>query len=378
MKRLSIVCVFLMVIFLPCVTFAVDCPIPDTGQTKCYNTITSIPCPSPGEPFYGQDANYVPCNPHSYTTLGGGIMVQDNVTGLIWEVKTDNVTPDIHDKDDTYTWQEAQDVFIAALNTAAFGGHIDWRLPTVKELSTLVDSSISFPGPSINTTFFPNTVSSHYWSSTTYAYDPSYAWLVHFLVGTVYGHGKSYGYYVRAVRSGQCGSFGDFVNNGDGTVTDNSTGLMWEVKESKDGTPDYENPHDADNTYTWEEALSLCEDLSFADYDDWRLPNRNELQSLVDYSQNPSIDTTFFPNTVSSYYWSSTTLADDPGYAWLVWFGYGTVFLDDKFYDVYVRAVRSGQCGSFPIPTLTEWGMIIFMTIIMGVGVVVLYRRRIV
>ena len=88
-------------------------------------------------------------------------MVRDNVTGLICEVKTDDDS--IHDKDNDYTWQNAQDVFIATLNSQNFGGHDDWRLPTVKELSTLVDSSIPDPDPTINTDYFPNTISSYCW-----------------------------------------------------------------------------------------------------------------------------------------------------------------------------------------------------------------------
>ena len=352
----AMIFVFFNLFFLP-IAFAVDCPIPDTGQTKCYDNSVEITCPLPGEDFYGQDAQY-DINPQSYTKLDASgndlppeatswVMVRDNVTGLIWEVKTNDSS--IHYKDNQYGWQDAQDVFITALNSQSFGGHSDWRLPTVKELSTIVDSSIPYPGPTINTDYFPNTVSSDYWSSTTGASNPSVAWPVDFGDGWVSNYGKSYGKYVRAVRAGQCGSFGDFVDNEDGTVTDKETGLMWEVKESKDDTPDYGNPRDADNDYTWENALSLCENLSLAGYDDWRLPNRNELQSLVDYSQyNPSIDTTFFPNTVSSGYWSSTTHAGYPGDAWLVSFDYGWVGHGlGKSYYGYVRAVRAGQCGSF-------------------------------
>lgn len=79
-------------------------PVPDTGQTKCYNNSEEITCPQPGEDFHGQDAQYT-INPHSYTKMGqndvvlpdtdaqaeGWIMTKDNVTGLIWEVKTDAV-----------------------------------------------------------------------------------------------------------------------------------------------------------------------------------------------------------------------------------------------------------------------------------------------
>ena len=110
MKKLLIACAVLWV--LHCLSFAVDYPIPDTGQTKCYDNSQEIACPSPGEPFYGQDAQHI-TNPQSYTKLDENgddlpyeattwVMVRDNVTGLIWEVKTDDGS--IHDKDDTYGW----------------------------------------------------------------------------------------------------------------------------------------------------------------------------------------------------------------------------------------------------------------------------------
>jgi hypothetical protein len=82
-------------------------PVPDTGQTKCYDNSIEIACPNPGESFYGQDAQYI-VNPQSYTKLdaqgnelssnaSSWIMVRDNVTGLIWEIKTDDDS--VHDKD---------------------------------------------------------------------------------------------------------------------------------------------------------------------------------------------------------------------------------------------------------------------------------------
>ena len=339
--------------------------LPDTGQTKCYddggNEIT--PCPQPGEPFYGQDAQHI-CNPHSYTKLDASsndlsctatewVMVRDNVTGLIWEVKTDDGS--IHDKDNTYTWYDGSSGrpgdgtdtldFMAALNSAHFGGFSDWRLPTVKELSFLVDRGRY--NPLINTTYFPHTVSSYYWSSTTCAGYPYSAWYVNFYSGSVdhYGESSSYGSgYVRAVKVGtQSGSVDNFVDNGDGTVTDTDTGLMWQQ-----GT--------VSGIYTWEEALSYCENLSLGGHNDWRLPNINELQSLVHYTRyNPSIDTVHFSNTVSSYYWSSTTNAYYPDDALIVCFSGGRLDYYSKslHYPYYLRAVRGGQCGSLDPSTTT-------------------------
>ena len=151
---------------------------------------------------------------------------------------------------------------------------------------------------------------------------------------------KSFLYYVRAVREGQCGSLDNFVDNGDGTVSDTDTGLMWQ----KDTAP---------GTYTWQQALSYCETSTLAGYNDWRLPNVNELHSIVDYSrQLPTINTTYFPNTVSSYYWSSTTLVSYTDSARVVDFYYGYVSDNYKSLGSYVRAVR-GQCGSLDTSTTT-------------------------
>ena len=104
---------------------------------------------------------------------------------------------------------------------------------------------------------------------------------------------RSCGSWRLGTRQGQ-----HFVKNGDGTVTDTNTGLMWQ--QVTKGEMD------------WEEALTSCEGDTFAGYDDWRLPNRNELQSLLDYTwYDPSADQDFFGDAVPTYYWSSTTKAGE-------------------------------------------------------------------
>ncbi len=126
------------------------------------------------------------------------------MTGLIWEVKTDDGS--IHDKVTTYDWYDAQIVFIAAVNSQNFGGYSDWRLPTARELTSVVNRRTYYPPP-IDAIYFPNTVSSYYWSSTTLPSLIIGAWSVHFDSGSVSPYDKSYGHRVRAVRGGQCGSF---------------------------------------------------------------------------------------------------------------------------------------------------------------------------
>ena len=122
-----------------------------------------------------------------------------------------------------------------------------------------------------------------------------------------------------------------FIDNGDGTITDTATGLMWQQAT-------------APGTYTWQPALDYCANLELGPYSDWRLPDKNELQSLVDYSRvDPSINTTYFPDTLASNYWSSTTNASYTEGAWSVTFGFGGVYGGNKAGGLYVRAVRSGQ-----------------------------------
>jgi hypothetical protein len=130
-----------------------------------------------------------------------------------------------------------------------------------------------------------------------------------------------------------------FVDNGDGTVTDTCTGLMWQ-QDTADVDGDGHVTFESDRI-TWCEALAYCDNLSFAGHDDWRLPNVQELQSIVAYGRSgPAIDPVF--GTLSSCYWSSTSVAGDPGYAWHVGFGGGSIGYGRKVVGFNVRAVRSG------------------------------------
>ncbi len=347
---------------------------PDTGQDKCFDYESEIPCPAPGEPFFGQDAQYQ--GPvRSYTKLGpnevelpdsatpndGWIMTRDNVTGLIWEVKTDDGS--IHDKNNTYTWCDTNpdtnggnwgecgdgtdtEDFIQELNSINFGGYADWRLPTIKELSTLVNINVPSSSPYINIIYFPNTVSSCYWSSTASAFYQDYAWFVHFDYGKVATYYKSYNRYVRAVRGGQNLLQEHFVDNQDGTITDMATGLMWQKCSMGQSWNATTGECDGSASASgWQSALKLCDDMSLSGYDDWRLPNRNELQTIIDYTTyNPSINGIYFPNSMSSMYWSSTTIVDSPLHAWSVYFYQkGRVSCEWKWEAKYVRAVRGKQ-----------------------------------
>lgn len=121
---------------------------------------------------------------------------------------------------------------------------------------------------------------------------------------------------------------GNYIDNGDSTVTDIATGLMWQQED--DNVP-----------RNWENAIIFCEELNNANYQNWRLPNIKELQSIVDLTTtNPTIDPIAFPSTNTYLYWSSTTYVDNIGRAWQVGFDDGRVTNYDKSGLFYVRCVR--------------------------------------
>ncbi len=130
----------------------------------------------------------------------------------------------------------------------------------------------------------------------------------------------------------------DYTDNGDGTITDNDTGLMW-MKQSAD--IDNDNISDAIDFMSWKDALIYCENLEYSGYTDWRLPNINELRTLVDFEKSkPGIDEEYFPKTLDRY-WSSTTAKGTPNNAWTLFFKYNGVWdYAEKLELNSVRAVR--------------------------------------
>ena len=184
--------------------------LPDTGQTKCYDptgsTTNEIPCAGTG-----QDGAYS-INPMSFTDNGNGT-VSDNNTGLIWQKCSVGQNNDASCSGTAvnYNWYQASGTYDATYNSSTqnvcgalnLGGSSSWRLPSKKELMSIVDYSIPYPGPTILQPRFPNTIASYYWSSTTFAGYPYFAWGVGFDDGCVSGDGKGGSFCVRCVRGGQ-------------------------------------------------------------------------------------------------------------------------------------------------------------------------------
>ncbi len=294
--------------------------------------------------------------------------IQDNVTGLTWEVKTWD--GGLRDREWTYRWpvkdgmaistpnQERSScgsdlpgglcdasAYVAAVNAAGLCGARDWRLPTVRELQGIVSAGNA--GPAIDADYFPNTQAGSYWTATPDAADTARAWRVDFDRGDSGTELLSNFSGVRLVRGDQIPD--TFSDHDDGTVSHGPSGLTWaQCSEGQQGPScDSGSP----TAMTWTEALSAARESRLAGYGDWRLPNKKELQSLVDHRRlNPAIDETSFPTTHDDRYWTSTSDLSDPALAASVDFIDGTDDSFDKLNRLNVRFVRGGDSheSSFP------------------------------
>lgn len=306
--------------------------IVDTGQNSCFNNSREIACPQPGEPFYGQDAQYKG-NTSRYTDNGDNT-ITDHITGLMWQKTIKQVS-----------WADA----VSDVLRDRTGGYADWRVPTIKELYSLIDFN-GFTGtgapetttapkdaiPYVDTRYFnfeyPTTgryIDAQYITNTSYVStvmgNTEGFFGVNFADGRIKCYPKSGNlsrrtFYARYVRGNiHCGT-NDFLDNGDGTITDLATGFMWMQVDS--GT--FNLGDDGDGKLNWEQALAWAEKLEYAGYSDWRLPNAKELQSIVDYARSPdttgsaAIDPIFITTSIIDeggktnypFYWTSTTHLD--------------------------------------------------------------------
>lgn len=249
--------------------------LPDTGQIDIYSSI------------FGEDSDYT-INSPSFTDNGDGT-VSDNNTGMMWQQEDDN---------SMRGWTDA--ISYCEELVLGTGSLPDWRLPTYNELFSILD--YAGPSPAIDTSVFPGTDNTGelYWTSSDPVQSSSNEALsIYFAAsGFTWTIDKTTLGYVRCVR-GNVFPSSDFTDNSDGTVTDNATGLMWQQNEAGTGV--------------WEDAIDYCENiLTLAGYSDWRLPNIKELETLLDFSRisGPAINTAYFPNAMSDYYWSSTAYFD--------------------------------------------------------------------
>ena len=317
---------------------AVALIVPDTGQTLCYNWDAVMDCPEEGQDFYGQDGNYT-INPPKLTDNSDGT-ITDKLTGLTWEQKAAD------GEKLTYTYDDAHN-YCEDLN---LGGHDDWRLPTRKEYSSILN--FGRVSPALDITYFPyysyvKSNDTYYWTISKYHDDPNKIWKIQMSFGLIEGTAitgdEPVLHKARCVR-GETEPPADFTMNDDGTVTDNVTGLMWEQKTDDGG------PQDKDNKATWKDALAYCENLDLAGYRDWRMPTAKDLERIVDLEHStPAVDPYYFPNTNNGLYWSGTTCSGcHKMKAFAIDFTdgslyYGNKYRNNTYYENFVRAVRNAD-----------------------------------
>ena len=308
-------------------------PNVDTGQTNCYNNTSAITCPEVDETFFGQDGSYESAQ-LSYVDNGDGTITDLN-TGLMW----------MQDAGEKMTYTEA----LSYAEDFTFSDYADWRLPTIKELYSLmdfsgIDDAVTRTEPFIDTDYFyfeygdpsigereidSQWVTSSIYESTVMNNQQCF-FGVNFADGRIkcYPTGQTGGaektYFLRMVRGEEGYGENGFVDNGNGTVTDLSVGLTWQQSDSGEGME-------------WAEAINYCENLSLAGEEDWRLPNAKELQYIVDYNRSPDttqsaainalFDTTIITDELGQtdygYYWSSTTHETDQGGQNAVYLSFG-------------------------------------------------------
>ena len=324
--RYSLPCMFAL-LFLAAAGFSQPYKVVDTGQTDCFNNQGPVVAPSTGQAFYGQDAQHNGYQP-AYQDNGDGT-VSDLVTGLMWQQQ---LYPQ------KYTYEEA----LSGADTCTIGGYDDWRLPTIKELYSLIlftgytGTSAAASVPFLDTDAFDfrygfesegeRFIDAQYITSTTYTGTTMNGNFTAFGVNFADGRIKGYPagptpvgekrYELRYVRGNPAYGANDFTDNQDGTVTDAATALMWAKADNGQGL-------------NWESALAWVQEKNaenFLGHNDWRLPNAKELQSIVDYSRSPqttnspALDPVFECSVITDeggapnypFCWSSTTHADGP------------------------------------------------------------------
>ncbi len=298
-----------------------DGPLLKTGQVKSYDTNGNVVT----DGSVKDDGYYQAGVARSYGRSGD--IVIDNATGLQWQ----------DDRLIQKKWEDSGS-FLAEeyCDALSIDSYTDWRLPSIQELGTLVDASQY--DPSATEGVFNHISSYFYWSSVATSHSTSYAWYITFSSGSTNYHRKVNSDYVRCVRGGQFDTSHFSRNDETNIVTDTVAGLQWQDNDTVLATDS-----------NWTTAIDYCENiLALGGYSDWRLPNKSELLSIIDYNEdNPAIHSAFV-NKPSNHYWSSTTYIGYASYAWIVYFSNGSSqSYGPKDNNNYVRCVRGGQFDTF-------------------------------
>jgi Protein of unknown function (DUF1566)/Secretion system C-terminal sorting domain len=281
--------------------------IPDTGQYTSYTAT------------FGEDNDYN-INAPSYTNNSNGT-ITDNITGLMWQ-QVDGGEMTIENA-------------IIYADNLFLGGFSDWRLPSPNESFSILNHQNN--NPAQNTTYFTNNNAGYWWTNTYQIGDNTKVWSTN--AGGGIGNkpktetisaGGTFKFHARCVRDFATPTTiaNHFTDNGDGTITDNLTQLIWQKIPNT-------------TSLTWENAIAYAEGLSLATATDWRLPNIKELRSLNDESlSNPSVNTAVFNSIGVKNYWSSTTVQNQTANAWFWNTQFGITTFGLKSSTNYVICVK--------------------------------------
>ena len=269
-------------------------------------------------------------------------VIHDNLTGLDWEVKS------LDPNDSRYcqrkmTWQEFTQDYIASLNSSKFGGFDDWRAPSKHELRSLIHYGKI--NPAFSKTDFETLTPEDYWAGGTYGPRPDCGWVINFDIGATTAKNKTLTCCGVAVRGEKLPSAeARFVDNGDGTITDTYTNLMWE-KACHPRT-------------SFSQVQKMLPSFELAGHKDWRLPTMQELSTIFDDSysnQNWFFDKFFEGNDIPHYI---TTDFFEDTYVWIInfTFGYDGYYAEKNIGLAYrlVRNVDSAKIFSIPSSGQTD------------------------
>ena len=283
--------------------------LPDTGDTTGYTST------------FGEDNDFSIFPP--YFVDNGNGTITDTVTGLMWQ-KSDA---------GEMTIENARQY----CDTLMLGGYTDWRLPSAHEGFSILN--LNRLNPALDTVFFANNHADYWWSSDMDISDTTKIWVTN-AGGGIGNHPRSETISAGGVKKFHTRVVRDvvtppvvplhFTDNGNGTITDNLTTLVWQKNLITD-------------TLNWEQALNYADTLSLAGYSDWRLPNIKELQSIADLTtSNPAFNALFTIGTGNKSIWSSTTQFNNPPNAWYLNSLTGITTYISKTKNLYVLCVRGG------------------------------------
>ena len=265
--------------------------------------------------------------------------VRDNVTGLVWENKSeDGLHAGSARYDNLPPGQNGEHLgdLVARVNQEGLCGFRDWRVPSLMELQSLVNYEIPFPGPTVDQSFFPYTLNEAHWTASSDSRSTPKTWTVLFTDGSVDSYPPINRYPARLVH-GTPETSRHYLSADGQEVTDETTGLVWKrcVEGMKwngascTGYPRY---------FTWYEALQSVVPGTAG----WRVPNVKEMSSLIDPAATGTlaVNTRLFPGTSNDMFWTSTPYTLDTFYGWVVQSFYGYAYFTYLEDNAALRLVR--------------------------------------